>query len=148
MNLIIIKFSELLLWFSPRIINALKSNIKHSKECFIRYRDTSKLVKKLRCALFFQPTSLCLYIWWNALPRVRYITWPCYDAILLSIRRQPRKTDVNLFFTVTTNKKKGPFFSSKGKQNTVRYKPPRQFGGGARPYIQEAFMTPWEIHTK
>jgi len=44
--LIIIKFSELFLWFSPRIISALRSYIKHSKECFIRYPNTSKLVKK------------------------------------------------------------------------------------------------------
>ena len=51
-------------------------------------------LKKLGCASFFQPTSPCLYIWWNALPRA----WPFYDTILLSIRRRPRKTDVNLFF--------------------------------------------------
>ena len=40
------KFGELLLWFSPRIINALRSYIKHQEECFIRYPNTSKLVKK------------------------------------------------------------------------------------------------------
>ena len=51
--LIIIKFGELLLWFSPRIINALRSYIKHSKECFIRYPNTSKSVKKTRLRLVF-----------------------------------------------------------------------------------------------
>ena len=51
--LIIIKFGEVLLWFSPRIINALRSYIKHSKECFIRYPNTSKLVKKTRLRLVF-----------------------------------------------------------------------------------------------
>ena len=33
--LIVIKFGEVLLWFSPRIINSLRGYIKHSKECFI-----------------------------------------------------------------------------------------------------------------
>ena len=51
--LIIIKFGEVLLWFSPRIINALRSYIKDSKECFIRYPNTSKLVKKTRLRLVF-----------------------------------------------------------------------------------------------
>ena len=51
--LIIIKFGEVLLWFSPRIINALRSYIKHSKECVIRYPNTSKLVKKTRLRLVF-----------------------------------------------------------------------------------------------
>ena len=51
--LIIIKFGEVLLWFSPRIMNALRSYIKHSKECFIRYPNTSKLVKKTRLRLVF-----------------------------------------------------------------------------------------------
>ena len=72
--LIIIKFSELLLWFSPRIISALRSFIQHLKECFIRYPNTSKLVKRLGSASFFQPTSQCLDIWWNTLPRVWDIT--------------------------------------------------------------------------
>ena len=53
---IIIKFGKVLLWFSPRIINALRSYIKHSKECFIRYPITSKLVKKnLAAPRFFNP---------------------------------------------------------------------------------------------
>ena len=46
MILIIIKFCELLLRISPRIINSLRSYIKHSKECFLLFPNTSKLVKK------------------------------------------------------------------------------------------------------
>ena len=43
----IIKFCELLLRISPRIINSLRSyNIKHSKEDFLLFPNTSKLVKK------------------------------------------------------------------------------------------------------
>ena len=78
--LIIIKFSEVLLWIireiiSLRIINALRSYIKHSKECFIRYPNISKLVEKNSAdPCFFQPTSQCLDIWWNTLSCVWYIT--------------------------------------------------------------------------
>ena len=43
---LIIKFGELLLRFSPRIVNGLRSYIKHSKGCFIRYPNNLKLVKK------------------------------------------------------------------------------------------------------
>ena len=33
-------------------------------------------LKKLDCASYFQPTSQCLDIWWNTLPRVWYtVTW-------------------------------------------------------------------------
>ena len=46
-------FSELLLGFSPRIIKALSSYIKHSKECFIRYPNTEKLVENIRLLLVF-----------------------------------------------------------------------------------------------
>ena len=45
----------------------VKSYIKHSKECFIRYPNTSKLVKKNSAVSFFQPISQCLDIWWNSL---------------------------------------------------------------------------------
>ena len=84
--LIIIKFGELLLWISLTIIiiNALRSYIKHLKECFIRYPNTLKLVKKtlLACTSFVQPISQCLDIWWNTLPCVWYIlmkqTTCCY----------------------------------------------------------------------
>ena len=79
MILIIIKFGELLLWISHRIINALRSYVKHSKECFIRYQNTSKLVKKIRLRLVFathfsvfgylmKHSSSCLiYYWVNSL---------------------------------------------------------------------------------
>ena len=55
--LIIIKFCELLLWISLRIINVLRSYINHSKECFNRYPNTSKLVKKTRLRLVFSTYS-------------------------------------------------------------------------------------------
>ena len=60
--LIIIKFSELLLWFSPRIIDALRSYIEQLKECFIRFPNTLKLVKKLGCSslIFF---NAILSVW-------------------------------------------------------------------------------------
>ena len=53
MDLIIIKFGELLLWISLRIINDLRSYIKHPKERLIRYPTTSKLVKKIQLHLVF-----------------------------------------------------------------------------------------------
>ena len=54
--LVVIKFSELLLWISLRIINVLRSCIKHSKECFISYPNTLNLVKKsLAVPHFFNP---------------------------------------------------------------------------------------------
>ena len=58
--LIIIKFSELLFWFSLRIINALRSYLIHLKECLIRYPNTSKLVKKTRPRLVF-PTHFSVF---------------------------------------------------------------------------------------
>ena len=51
-------------------INALRSYVKHSKEHFMMYPNTSKLVKKLVCAPFFQSTSQCLDIRWNT-PRCK-----------------------------------------------------------------------------
>ena len=56
--LIIIKFIEVLLWFSPRIINTLRSYVKNSKECFNRYPNTSKLVKKTRLRHVFSTNFL------------------------------------------------------------------------------------------
>jgi len=53
--------------FSNNIINALRSYIKHSKECFIRYPTTSKLVKKFGCTSFFQPSSQCLIYYFQNL---------------------------------------------------------------------------------
>ena len=60
MILIIIKFCELLLRISPRIINSLRSYIKQSKECFLLFPNTSKLVKKTRLRLVF-PTYFSVY---------------------------------------------------------------------------------------
>ena len=37
----------------PRIMTGLRSHIKNSKECFIRYPNTSKSVKKTRLCLVF-----------------------------------------------------------------------------------------------
>ena len=39
-------YAELLLGISPGIISALRSYIKHKEECFIRFPNTEKLVKK------------------------------------------------------------------------------------------------------
>ena len=39
MILIIIKFGELLLRISPKVINGLRSYIKDSKECFILHLE-------------------------------------------------------------------------------------------------------------
>ena len=60
MILIIIKFCELLRRISPRIINSLRSYIKHSKECFLLFPNTSKLVKKTRLRLVF-PTYFSVF---------------------------------------------------------------------------------------
>ena len=52
--LITIKFGELLLWISPTIINALRSYVVHVKECFMKYPNTLKLIKKkIRLRFFF-----------------------------------------------------------------------------------------------
>ena len=63
--LIIIQFGELLLWISLTIIiiiNALRSYIKHLKECFIRYPNTSKLVKKnITCLHLFCSTHFSVF---------------------------------------------------------------------------------------
>ena len=61
MILIIIKFCELLLRISPRIINSLRSYIKHSKECFLLFPNTSKLVKKNSAVPLF--SNLLLGVW-------------------------------------------------------------------------------------
>ena len=61
MILIIIKFCEFLLRISPRIINSLRSYIKHSKECFLLFPNTSKLVKKNSAAPRF--SNLLLSVW-------------------------------------------------------------------------------------
>ena len=61
MILIIIKFCEPLLGVSPSIINSLRSYIKHSKECFLLFPNTSKLVKKNSAAPRF--SNLLLGVW-------------------------------------------------------------------------------------
>ena len=59
--LIIIKFCELLLRIFPRIINSSRSYIKHSKECFLLFPNTSKLVQKTSAAPRF--SNLVLGVW-------------------------------------------------------------------------------------
>ena len=59
--LIIINFCELLLRICPRIINSLRSYVKHSKECFLLFPNTSKLVKKKSAAPRF--SNLLLGVW-------------------------------------------------------------------------------------
>ena len=61
MILIIIKFCELLLRISPRIINSLGRYIKHLKERFLLFLNTSKLVKKNSAAPHFP--NLLLGVW-------------------------------------------------------------------------------------
>ena len=61
MILITIKFCELLLRISPRIIISLRNYIEHSKECFLLFANTSKLVKKNLAAPRF--SNLLLSIW-------------------------------------------------------------------------------------
>ena len=61
MILIIIKFCELLLRISPRIINSLRSYITHLKEGFLLFPNTSKLVKKFLAAPCF--SNLLLSVW-------------------------------------------------------------------------------------
>ena len=71
MILIIIKFPFTL--SSLRILNAMRSYIKHKEECFIRDSNTSKLVKKNSAApRFFNPL---LSVWiFDILPFVCHIT--------------------------------------------------------------------------
>ena len=61
MILIVIKFCELLLRISPRIINSLKSYIKHLEECFLLFPNTSNLVKKKSVAPRF--SNLLIGVW-------------------------------------------------------------------------------------
>ena len=61
MILIIMKVCELFLRISPRIINSLRSYIKRSKECFLPFPNTSKLVKKNSPAPRF--SNLLLGVW-------------------------------------------------------------------------------------
>ena len=54
------KLTQLSSQLSPKIRICFRCNMKHSEECFITYPNTSKCVKKLGCASFFQHTSRCL----------------------------------------------------------------------------------------
>ena len=92
--LIIIKFGELLLWFSPRIINGLRSYIKHSKGCFIRYPNTLKLVrKKTRLRLVFSTISRCLDI------------FLMFDILheMININKEERRNFLSTYFAENPN---------------------------------------------
>ena len=60
MILIAIKFGELLLCFSLRIIIDLRSYIKHLKTCFIRLPNTPKSVKNTQLCFVFPTHFLVL----------------------------------------------------------------------------------------
>lgn len=112
MILIIIIFGELLLWISTRIINASRSYIKHSKECYIRCQNTLRFVKKLGVLLVFQLTFQCLVIWWNT-PCVwcyyMLLMYNCADIIAASTHRETAGT--KWIISLLT------FFSSTGSAN-------------------------------
>ena len=58
MILVIINFGELVFLISQKIINALKSNMKHREKYFIRYPNTEKFVQKKKNSAaprFFNP---------------------------------------------------------------------------------------------
>ena len=95
MILIIIKFSELLLRISLRIFNVLRSYIKHSKECFIRYPNTSKFVKKNSAVPRFLNPLLSVWITDKTLFLV-------FD-ILLEITITARTPSALLFFLIRSN---------------------------------------------
>ena len=78
MILIIIKFGELLLWISPKIINALRSYIKYSS-----------VSSKTRLRLFFQHTSQCLDIWFA--PKVLFTLWYMLKRIRSNIGTAPSR---------------------------------------------------------
>lgn len=61
-TLIIIKSGQRLLWISPRMINDVRSYIKHSKEWFMRYPKTLKLLKKNSAAARFLTLSVFGYL--------------------------------------------------------------------------------------
>ena len=76
------KIGWTLLWISLRIVHALRSCIKRSKDCFIKYPNTSKLVKKTRLGPVFSThfsvfgylmkhSSMCFIRYSNGLPHFR-----------------------------------------------------------------------------
>ena len=101
-KLIVTKFGELLHWISPRIINILKSYIKHSKWCFITYQNASKLVTKkykLSLCLIFQSTSQCLGLWCNTLPCLIMIYYFHGYAVAFKYRHNGNFPYVRKFIT-------------------------------------------------
>ena len=99
MILIIIKFGEVFLWLSPRIINALRSYIKHSKECFIRYPNTSNLVKKNSAApRFFNPL---VSVWIS--DETLFLV---FDILLATLRNELRKVELTSTFRNDCGNKK------------------------------------------
>ena len=82
--LIVIKPGEFLLWISLIIINALRSYIKHSKECLIWYPNTSKLVEKIRFHLVFSTHFLVFRYWMDHSSCVWYITSKRVMILILS----------------------------------------------------------------
>ena len=120
MILIIIKVRELLLRISPRINNSLRSYIKQSKECFLLFPNTSKLVKKNLAAPRF--SNLLLGVWkseetlflvFNILPErlnrrkilaVIYETYTC---------KQLRKESLKKFILEREKKISGFLFATK-----------------------------------
>ena len=70
-------WTSALSWISLRIINRLRSYIKHLKECFIHFQKAQSWVVvffKLGYVSFLKTISQCLEIKWNTLPRVWHIT--------------------------------------------------------------------------
>ena len=70
-------------------MNALRSHIKHSKECFIRYPNTSKLVKKNSAAPRFSNPVLSVWISDETLPRV-WISDETLPRVWISDETLPR----------------------------------------------------------
>ena len=48
--------------FTPQLLFRLRRYIKHSRQCFIVYPNTSNFVKNTPCASYFQLSSRCLDI--------------------------------------------------------------------------------------
>ena len=65
------------IWISPRNMNGRRFEKPYqiSKECFVRYPNTSKSVKTNSAAhCFFNPLLSVKISWWHTLSRVWYIT--------------------------------------------------------------------------
>ena len=86
MILIIIKFCELWLRISPRIINTLRSFIKHSKKCFLLFPNTLKMVKKNSAAPRF--SNLLLGVW-----KLEETLFLVFDILLLKLINNSKAKD-------------------------------------------------------